>query len=67
MALNATTGQQIWSIICMPENNGGSGYPESIVADGEYVNYNNYDNQIYAFGQGPSQTTVTAPNTGLTL
>jgi hypothetical protein len=25
-----------------------------------------YDNQIYAFGQGPSQTTVTAPNVGVT-
>ena len=47
-------------------NNGGPGYPEGIVADGEYVNHNMYDNQIYAFGQGPSKTTVTAPNIGAT-
>ncbi len=33
---------------------------------GEYVNYNMYDNQIYAFGQGPSKTTVNAPDIGAT-
>src|SRR5665647_673890 len=64
--LNATTGQQIWTTLFQGENNGGAGYPHGAVADGEYVNYNMYDNQIYAFGQGPSQTTVTAPNVGVT-
>jgi hypothetical protein len=65
--LNATTGQQIWSIPFQGENNGGSGYPEGSVADGEYVNYNMYDNQIYAFGQGPSATTLNAPSAGLSF
>jgi outer membrane protein assembly factor BamB len=64
--LNATTGKQIWSITFQGPNSGGPGYPEGSVADGEYVNQNMYDNQIYAFGQGPSQTTVTAPNVGVT-
>jgi hypothetical protein len=65
--LNATTGQQIWSTLFQGENNGGSGYPEGSVADGEYVNYNMYDNQIYAFGQGPSATTVIAPQTAINV
>jgi hypothetical protein len=60
--LNATTGQEIWSIYFQAPNSGGSGYPEGAIADGVYVQYNFYDNQIYAFGQGLSQTTVTAPN-----
>jgi hypothetical protein len=63
--LNATTGEQIWTTFFMGENNGGAGYPEGLIADGEYVNYNMYDNQIYAFGKGPSQTTVTAPSVGI--
>jgi hypothetical protein len=64
--LNATTGQQIWSIPFQGPNDGGPGYPEGSIADGEYVNQNMYDNQIYAFGQGPSATTVTAPNVAAT-
>jgi hypothetical protein len=59
--LNATTGQQLWTIAFQGPNDGGPGYPEGSVADGEYVNQNMYDNQIYAFGQGPSATTVAAP------
>jgi hypothetical protein len=64
--LNATTGKEIWSILFQAPNNGGPGYPEGVIADGEYVQYNLYDNQIYAFGQGPSKTTVTAPDIGVT-
>ena len=32
------------------------------VAYGILTTYNSYDGQIYAYGQGPSATTVTAPN-----
>ncbi len=60
--LNATTGEQIWSMLGYCPNNGGPGYPENIVADGTLVYYNMYDNQIYAVAKGPSATTVTAPN-----
>lgn len=63
--LNATTGQQIWSIPFQGPNDGGPGYPEGSIADGTYVNQNMYDNQIYAFGQGPSAITVTAPQTAV--
>jgi hypothetical protein len=64
--LNATTGQQIWNIFGMPSQSGGGGTSTAVLADGELVYYNYYDNQIYAIGQGPSQTTVTAPSVGVT-
>jgi len=64
--LNATTGQQIWSILFQTPNDGGPGYPEGLVADGQFVEYNYYDNQIYNYGQGPSQTTINAPDLGAT-
>jgi len=64
--LNATTGKEIWSEEFQGGDNGGPGYPIGLVASGEYVNYNMYDNQVYAFGQGPSKTTVAAPDMGVT-
>ena len=36
------------------------------ISYGIMLSRNAYDNQIYAFGQGPSATTVTAPNIGVT-
>jgi hypothetical protein len=36
------------------------------VADGITVTHDGYDNQLYAYGMGPSKTTVTAPNIGVT-
>jgi outer membrane protein assembly factor BamB len=65
-ALNATTGEQIWTEYFLTPNDGGPGYPVGALADGIFVDYNYYDNQVYAFGQGPSKTTVTAPNLGVT-
>jgi outer membrane protein assembly factor BamB len=56
--LNATTGTQIWSIFNYPQNMYGGVAP---VADGILVAFNGYDSQLYAFGQGPTQTTVQAP------
>jgi len=55
--LNATTGQLIWQM-------SGWAYPSTFaVADGVMIYLNNYDESIYAVGQGPTQTTVTAPDT----
>ncbi len=65
--LNATTGKQLWTISFQGPNSGGPGYPEGSVADGEYVNQNMYDNQIYAFGQGPSATTISAPQIAVSV
>ena len=64
--LNATTGEQIWTIQFQTGNDGGPGYPIGAFADGQFVEYNLYDNQLYNFGQGPSQTTVNAPSVGVT-
>jgi outer membrane protein assembly factor BamB len=49
--IDATTGKEIWKI-----NHHGRVY----VADGYLVGLNMYDNQIYCYGMGPTETTVTA-------
>ena len=59
-ALNATTGEEIWNslsfnIICSP-----------CIADGVMVWDNGYDNQLYAYGKGPSKLTVDVPSIGVT-
>jgi hypothetical protein len=60
--LNATTGQELWSINAFPITNSAS----VAIADGYLVEPNAYDNQIYSFGMGPSKVTVTAPSVGVT-
>jgi hypothetical protein len=60
--INATTGEKIWSVSSFTESNN----PIGVIADGILVEPNAYDNQIYAFGMGPTKTTVTAPSVGVT-
>ena len=60
LALNITNGKLLWSILSFDVTN-----PVSI-SDGIGVTLNAYDNQIYAYGMGPSKTTVTAPDVGVT-
>jgi hypothetical protein len=60
LAINCTNGKLVWAI------NGAFQRDVSPVADGELVGWNGYDGQIYAFGIGPSKTTVTAPDVGVT-
>jgi hypothetical protein len=50
--VDATTGEEIWKILFW-----GS---DLAIADGILVSWNWYDGQIYAFGKGPSATTVSA-------
>ena len=52
-AINATTGQTVWSIDFFSVGAQGA------AADGTFVNFNGYDNQIYCFGPGQTATTVT--------
>jgi hypothetical protein len=54
-ALNCSTGQLVWSL-----NNYLTTGAE--LSYGIQLGLNSYDGQIYAIAQGPSQTTVTAPN-----
>jgi hypothetical protein len=44
---------------------GGNAGSNAIIGDGFLLALNAYDNQIYCIGQGPSKTTVTAPNIGV--
>jgi hypothetical protein len=60
LALNTTTGQLMWNIDGFNVN----GLPYT--AYGVMTTINAYDNLIYAFGQGPSATTVSAPSIGVT-
>jgi len=59
LALNANTGQLVW-------DNLGFDDTATAVAYGIMTTFNAYDGQIYAYGQGPSKTTVSAPDVGVT-
>jgi outer membrane protein assembly factor BamB len=50
--INITSGEEIWKILFWATN--------VRVTDGILTSYNTYDGQVYAFGKGPSATTVTA-------
>ena len=63
-AVNATTGQELWTL---SDYTGEFGAVSYAIADGCSIFYNGYDDQIYNLGQGPSATTVTAPSSGLTF
>jgi len=56
-AINATTGQQIWTL---SDYTGEFTTNSYAIADGFAVMFNGYDNQIYTVGRGPSALTVTA-------
>jgi outer membrane protein assembly factor BamB len=60
LAINCTNGQLVWSEL------GFYGRDASAISMGEMLAWNSYDGQIYAYGQGPSKTTVTAPDVGVT-
>ncbi len=60
LAINLTNGQGVWSMLGFDVTSGPA------IADGVMTAFNSYDNQIYAYGTGPTQTTVTAPSVGVT-
>jgi hypothetical protein len=60
LALNITNGQVVWSIDAFDVTTAPA------ISDGVMTTLNAYDNQIYAYGMGPSKTTVTAPDIGVT-
>jgi len=59
-AVNESTGQLIWELPCF-----GS-LTSPALADGYAAFLNGYDMQIYCTGRGPSQTTVTTSESGVT-
>ncbi len=60
LALNTTTGQLAWKIAGFDVD------ANPTLAYGIMTTLNAYDNQVYAYGQGPSATTVEAPSVGVT-
>ncbi len=63
-AVNATNGQEIWTLSDVTSEAGSpsGALATGAIADGFSVTLNGYDNQIYCVGQGPSATTVSAPD-----
>jgi hypothetical protein len=62
--INASNGAELWKILFSAA--GLSLTPTIIIADGIIIGLNYYDMQIYAFGKGPSATTVEAPTLAVT-
>jgi outer membrane protein assembly factor BamB len=64
--IDAKTGKEIWSILFW-----GAGMspasPNVAMADGILVALNYFDMELYAFGKGPSATTVSAPQEEIPL
>ena len=65
-ALNATTGEELWTIKSWASVSRFSdwGFP---IADGQLAYLNVYDMKVYSIGKGPSAITVTAPDTATTV
>jgi outer membrane protein assembly factor BamB len=53
-AIDVETGDLVWNILGWYQGSGAA------IADGIMVQHNYGDNRVYAFGKGPSATTVTA-------
>jgi hypothetical protein len=58
LAVNATDGTLIWSEL-------DTSVTSTEISYGIVVSLNAYDNQLYAFGKGPSDITVSAPSIGV--
>ncbi|MCK5505559.1 MAG: PQQ-binding-like beta-propeller repeat protein [Thermodesulfovibrionia bacterium] len=56
-AVDVDTGEEVWSISGMMRH--------PVIADGIITALNNYDGQVYAFGKGPTATTVSVPDTAI--
>ncbi len=59
LALNITDGSVVWSIDAFDVTSGPA------ISDGVMTTLNAYDNQIYAYGKGPTKLTVSAPGASI--
>jgi hypothetical protein len=60
LAINCTDGTLAWSHLAFDVTCG------TAVSDGVAIAFSSYDNSIYAYGMGPTRTTINAPNIGVT-
>ena len=58
-AINCTNGKGVWNIT--------GAFTEGAVSDGYLTASNSYDGFMYVFGKGQSATTVSAPQTSVTI
>jgi hypothetical protein len=65
ICLNVTTGEEIWRIDGAFRQTHWGGL--AIIGDSIIALQNTYDQRIYAIGKGPTATTVTAPDIGVSL
>jgi hypothetical protein len=63
-ALNATDGTEMWKLNSYVGEFAGMSFA---IADGFATFFNGYDNQVYSVGKGPSATTISAPDLGLSF
>ena len=59
LAVNTTNGKLVWSEL-------DTSVTSTEISYGIVLSLNAYDNQVYAFGKGPSAVTVSAPTVGVT-
>ncbi|HLN89245.1 MAG TPA: hypothetical protein VK253_04200 [Candidatus Binatia bacterium] len=60
--INATTGEELWNI----DNFGNQMYGGiTPISSGYLVTDNTYNQELYCYGKGPSQLTVSAPQTSI--
>jgi hypothetical protein len=62
--INATDGTEVWSILFWGAGMSPTDPSNVAMADGIVVGLNFFDNELYAFGKGPSATTVSGPLSG---
>jgi len=61
LAINCTNGALVWDNLGFDITSGPA------ISDGIMTVFDDYDNSIYAYGMGPSQTTVSAPASAVTV
>jgi outer membrane protein assembly factor BamB len=66
-ALDAFTGQELWTLQDWGASGLGTSLAPVAIADGYMAFANAYDGRVYTVGKGPSQMTVTAPDTASPL
>ncbi|XHH10574.1 MAG: PQQ-binding-like beta-propeller repeat protein [Candidatus Bathyarchaeia archaeon] len=64
--LDAHTGKQLWNVSNF-QGIPGSRTFQGAIADGYLALTNEYDGYTYIYGKGPSKTTISAPQTAVTL
>jgi hypothetical protein len=65
--INATDGTEVWSTLFWGAGMSPTDPSNVAMSDGILVGLNFFDNELYAFGKGPSGTTVSAPQSGATV